>query len=311
MPQRHTYEEVLKEFESRGYVLLEKNYRNNKQLLRYKCNNHPEFEQRIRFNDLTMAHGCKYCGRERINEAVNERAKMQIKPIDLVEQEFKRRGYTFIRESYKGTRYQIQYKCGIHKDKVLKIKFSDLKRGGGCRYCAIEAMKLSYEEVQKRFAQKGYILLDKEYINNQTPMLYICPNHPDIETRISVDAITQGHGCTHCAIEASRGKLSAHYNHNVSDEERAKDRRYDAQIHGWRKEVYRRDNYTCVKCGDARGGNLNAHHKDGYAWCIDRRYDIENGATLCETCHRGFHSAYGNRDNTESQFNEWIKEASE
>jgi 5-methylcytosine-specific restriction endonuclease McrA len=29
----------------------------------------------------------------------------------------------------------------------------------------------------------------------------------------------------------------------------------------WRNEVYKRDNYTCQKCGDNTGGNLEAHHK--------------------------------------------------
>lgn len=311
MPSRRTYEDVKKEFESRGYILLEEIYKNNKYMMRYKCTKHREHVQKVRFNDLTMGHGCWYCGRERIHEAIKERAKEQIYPISLVAAEFEKRGYSMILDSYKGTRFPIKFKCSVHTDKPLKIRFSDLKNGGGCRYCAIDAMKLSFDEVKRRFEQRGYVLLEKEYINNQTPMLYLCPNHPNIETRITTDAITQGHGCNHCAIEASRGKLSVHYNHDISDKIRAKDRRFDAESNVWRKSVYKRDNYSCIKCGDDRGGNLNAHHKDGYAWCVERRYDIDNGATLCETCHRNFHSAYGNKDNTEAQFNEWIKEASE
>lgn len=307
MPPRRSFDEVAKEFESRGYILLESDYKNNKYMMRYKCSKHPEYEQKVRLNDLTMGHGCWYCGRERIHEAIKSRAKEQITPISVVASEFEKRGYAMVLESYKGAGVPIKFKCSIHKDKTLKIRLSDLKKGGGCRYCAIDSMKLTYEEVRRRFEQRGYTLLEKEYINNRTQMLYLCPRHPHIETRIAVDAITQGHGCTHCAIEESRGKLSVHYNHAINDEVRTKNRRFDAEANRWRKEVYKRDNFTCVKCEDSRGGNLNAHHKDGYAWCVERRYDITNGATLCETCHRNFHSVYGNKDNTESQFNEWME----
>lgn len=70
----------------------------------------------------------------------------------------------------------------------------------------------------------------------------------------------------------------------------------------WRKAVFERDNYTCQCCGDFKGGNLRAHHLDAYSWCKERRLDIENGITLCDTCHRKFHSKYGVFNNTGKQF---------
>jgi len=62
----------------------------------------------------------------------------------------------------------------------------------------------------------------------------------------------------------------------------------------WRKLVYNKDNYTCKICGD-RGGcghrvKLNAHHILPYAKYPNVRYDISNGITLCEKCHRMLHS---------------------
>jgi 5-methylcytosine-specific restriction endonuclease McrA len=74
----------------------------------------------------------------------------------------------------------------------------------------------------------------------------------------------------------------------------------------WRNDVYKRDNYTCQICG-LRGGKLNAHHLDGYHWCKERRFDIDNGVTLCKDCHDEFHQTYGRKNNTEEQFNKFVK----
>lgn len=315
MPKRKTFDEVLAAFNENGYELLERSYKNNKQLLRYKCRVHNAEEQFIRLNDLVMGHGCRFCGRERSIENLKAQAVLQRLTYTEVKEEFEKRGYELLDKTYARAKNQLSYICPNHPDKIQKIRINDLKRGGGCRYCAIDAKKLPFDEVRSFFKSKGYILIESkgEYVNSSTPMRYICPSHEEKDTRITTSSLRDGHGCWFCAIDRSQGKLSAHYNHDLPDEIRAKDRRYDDKIHAWRKDVYQRDNYTCIVCSDDSGGNLNAHHKDGFNWCVKRRYDVDNGATLCEDCHREFHSEYGYGDNTEQQFNEWIsqKEASE
>lgn len=58
----------------------------------------------------------------------------------------------------------------------------------------------------------------------------------------------------------------------------------------WRKKVFERDNYTCKKCGDDTGGNLNAHHILRKALYPHLVFDVNNGITLCEPCHdKTFH----------------------
>lgn len=58
----------------------------------------------------------------------------------------------------------------------------------------------------------------------------------------------------------------------------------------WVKEVFKRDNYTCQFCG-SRSGNgravtLNADHIKPWSLYPDARYDINNGRTLCVSCHK-------------------------
>lgn len=54
----------------------------------------------------------------------------------------------------------------------------------------------------------------------------------------------------------------------------------------WRKAVFERDNYTCVWCGDKRGGNLEADHIKSYKDFPALRLSIDNGRTLCKACHK-------------------------
>ena len=53
----------------------------------------------------------------------------------------------------------------------------------------------------------------------------------------------------------------------------------------WRESVFRRDNFTCIWCG-TKGERLNADHIKPWCNFPELRFAIDNGRTLCDSCHR-------------------------
>lgn len=62
----------------------------------------------------------------------------------------------------------------------------------------------------------------------------------------------------------------------------------------WRKSVWERDNFTCIWCGTKE--NIQADHIKPFSLFPELRFSIDNGRTLCLTCHRTT-STYGGRIN--------------
>jgi hypothetical protein len=75
----------------------------------------------------------------------------------------------------------------------------------------------------------------------------------------------------------------------------------------WRFFIFKRDGFICQKCGE-HPKILQAHHIFNWAKYPNKRYDIENGISLCEGCHIKFHIIFGKKDNTSEQINIFLQE---
>jgi 5-methylcytosine-specific restriction endonuclease McrA len=117
------------------------------------------------------------------------------------------------------------------------------------------------------------------------------------------NAFMQGHRCNNILCCRARGENHYRWNPDLTDDERHKDRKSKFEYREFKKNVLKRDNYTCQYCGHRR--DLVVHHIDGYNWSKEKRTDLSNGITLCESCHKHFHNKYGYGDNTEKQWNEF------
>lgn len=69
------------------------------------------------------------------------------------------------------------------------------------------------------------------------------------------------------------------------------DHRDSYEYKNWRQSVFSRDNFRCTKCGSKE--KINAHHILSWKYYPEKRYDIDNGITLCEKCHIQLHQKYG------------------
>ncbi len=58
----------------------------------------------------------------------------------------------------------------------------------------------------------------------------------------------------------------------------------------WRIKVFTRDKYSCQECGNKCSEKnpvyLNAHHIRSFKDCPLLRFDVNNGITLCQPCHK-------------------------
>ena len=53
----------------------------------------------------------------------------------------------------------------------------------------------------------------------------------------------------------------------------------------WHKAILKLDNYTCQECG-IRGGKLEVDHIKAFWLYPELRLSLDNGRTLCKTCHK-------------------------
>lgn len=277
--------------------ILSTEYINNSTKLKCECkiDNHIWYPT---WNSLMQKEGCPQCSKKTIGD--NCRFS-----LEEVKQEFINRGYITLFNEYHNVddRLLVQTTEGFkgfmslhHLKKGIKLApFTKLNP------YVIENMKL-----WTKLNNKTYEILTAEPKGAYEKLDCKCNIDGNIWHPIWAN-LSQGVGCPKCGITSKTGENYCHYNFDMTDEEREKGRLFLGNaINKWRHLVYERDNYTCQCCGDNKGGNLVVHHLDGYHWCKEKRIDVDNGATLCKSCHKDFHHLYSKRNNTGTQYNEFI-----
>ena len=64
-------------------------------------------------------------------------------------------------------------------------------------------------------------------------------------------------------------------------------RNYDDPVYDeWRRRVRKRDGYKCQMPSCKSKKNLQVHHIRKWSTASSLRYDVDNGITLCKSCHQ-------------------------
>lgn len=282
--QRFSYNYVYDCFIEQGCLLLSNIYKNKDSIMDYICSCGKE--SKISFSSFQSGSRCKECGYKKIGD------KKRL-PYQIVSNIFENNGCHLLSKTYKNSNQKLLYICECgHEDEKDLYHFI---RGQRCNFCACERkatqFRHDYDFVYKQFSNKGFKLLSPIYYNMAQQLEYICTCGNIAFTTLNNLRVIKS--CNTCHQEKN----------NISSEKQLI--RGSIEYKNWRNEVFKRDNYVCQKCFIPNQKLLNAHHKDGFHWCDEKRLDVDNGVTLCIDCHEDFHSSFGNWYNTLTQFDEW------
>lgn len=261
--QKYTYEDVLKSFEERDYVLLTKkeDYKTVTQKLQYICNKHKDKGVlEISYSKLMNGRGCTYCGRERNVKAVRKPFNYD-EAIELCN----KHDFEFIEIKRENSVIYIYFICNKHRELgIQRMRKENMKRDiKGCQYC--KGNLPEWYVRQKISTEYPHIELVGEYKNMSTPLECHCNKH-DVYWTTTPQNILCGHGCVQCGLE----KLSEQ--HTLSQEEfenAIKNVNPDLEIISEYKGMEYDVTVRCKKCG--------------YVWTLNATSLKLNG-TRCKKC---------------------------
>lgn len=219
-----------------------------------------------------------------------------------------------------GIRWKVKCHCGtIYCTKKPNIVGNNSTRQNkGCMKCHREKMKQKTidREIGKKYGRLTIIAVDDSglpFYDRKVICKCECYNFMSTRGENIKKGKAKSCGCYNIDVrkaKSTRNKRCKTYQRRR--EERIKNGNYDIQGFwrgcGLHQIVYRRDNFTCLKCNKKSCKRFNCHHilnwKDNPA--KEHRFGINNLATLCYDCHKTFHSKYGQRRNTLEQFEDYI-----
>ena len=96
--------------------------------------------------------------------------------------------------------------------------------------------------------------------------------------------------CYHCKDDFKRPESHINKDKNFCSKEcyheyiKTNDNRNSNKAKKWRNDIRNRDNWTCQDCGEKKE-NIEAHHIKKWKDNPDKRFEMDNGVSLCLECH--------------------------
>jgi hypothetical protein len=127
---------------------------------------------------------------------------------NTIKQEFSDNGCELLEDIYINCDVPMLYKCKCGT--ISKIAYKHFKKGVRCRICQANKKRLSYEDVKNYFKLNECILLQDNYIDNNTLMKFQCKCGHISNTRFRTFQKT--HGCVKCGYKKTHAHTRANYN---------------------------------------------------------------------------------------------------
>lgn len=254
---------------------------------------------------------------------------------EFIKQEFLKKDYILISQEFIKSSSPLKYICPMHPNKIQQISYNRFSNGQGCFDCGRkdihDKLRLDFNFIKNRFKDMNYLLLETKYINNETPMKYICLKHisEGVKTVKFKHILFTNSGCRTCGYEKNSGENNAYWKGGVSTVSNY----LRKKIISWKKDSMANCNYKCV----ITGNKFDAiHHLYGFDLIIEELFkitefpiyqiigeytniqlkELENkcvelhnkyslGVCLAKNVHDLFHSIYGRGQNTPEQFEEF------
>ena len=206
----------------------------------------------------------------------------------------------------KGSNEKIRVICPLCKQERIALYRNTFRAGHSyCQPCS-KISNHKKELLGKSFGRLIVIGFGKPYVSPSTGdknLVCLCKCECGAEVLVRAQELQGGKtiscGCyqkekTSERMSKKLGKNNPSYRHDVTEEERQSNywQRQSLENEKWRIKVFKRDDHTC-QCCKRRGGNLVAHHMNGFANFPEQRFDVNNGMTLCKSCHKKLHAILG------------------
>lgn len=210
---------------------------------------------------------------------------------------------------YSGWNDRVSYVCRCGRDAFSFPVV--LLRGGGCKACASERIgkskRIPDSIVEAEMEKNGDTHISSYYLGGSRRVKYNCSSCGNDADVLWLN-YRKGQKCGGCRKLKFTGENNPNWNPDLTDQDRLELGRYEEGYKSWARKVKHRDGYLCQCCKEKSSGKLVSHHLNSYSTHEHSRTDVDNGVTLCETCHKEFHSAYGYGGNTTEQFFQFLKE---
>lgn len=278
---------------SLNYKLISNEYCGNDKNLLFECEYGHRFT--MSWSSLQQGNRCSICSIEKQKE------KLKL-PISKAKEIFINAGYEPLFNTYNN---EMEKLTGKSKNGYLIYSnINNIKNRKPALFSKSNPYTIHNIRLWLKLNNVNVELLSDKYLGNKKLLKWKCDKNHIF--KMSWDHLQTGARCQICYLENHQGKNHPNYNPNKTDEERMTNRYqlYGENIKNWRTQIFIRDQKICQVC-HKKERKLNAHHLNGWAWAKDQRFDLENGITLCENCHKLFHSIYGRGKNTREQYEEF------